>query len=697
MFLLKELKEPYKSLFEKSEWDAYIAALHEECLVWWFNMDLPSLAAYLLPLLTNNINRPITERLRFLSEAMNNQQSTESLNRRYKAFLDENDVESAAGVIGAAVMRIWEFGWSTTEPGQWLSRIHELLDGEHRLTPLALASVRFFRHTIDTFYNAIPLPEREKDAREVTSLAETAGACGLRVNIAVMHSQIQLMQADFEPIEALTNDRDFLEKLSRTAFPNQSFFKYIMGICLLVMGEGDKSWRLLNETVYHRSFPELPSAMRLQNYGHGILAATYRLDGEALDCFMAKVNDMEIPDTAYFNLSFKEFILGIGSLALSDPEKAMDHLRGAWDTWRLSNAREPEMHIAVLRGQVLSDLGRHDDALGHFHRWIPKWDRSGYRYYVIVGHLEAANIWVKEGRRQKARRYYDTAMAIWPPGRPLIVFHRPERFMDDLERRLNPKIKVGGQVDEKRGPLITVRTFGGLRIRTGGRVIEDRAWKGTKTKTLLKAVIVHGGRNVSKDILTDLLWPDKEGDLAEGSLKVTLTRLRKAVPVASESGRKWIRIRQGRVSVSSDICEIDSIRFKTLLKAGLKPDADISSLQAALDLYTDDFLPNDHDQGWINRHRDSLKNDFGNGAVALSKRCIRSDRVETALPYLVRAMDKTPLLTDVYVHLMRAYLKTGYPSMAIQVFQRAQETFNRELGVAPGPVLVGLARKAKKF
>jgi pentatricopeptide repeat protein len=129
----------------------------------------------------------------------------------------------------------------------------------------------------------------------------------------------------------------------------------------------------------------------------------------------------------------------------------------------------------------------------------------------------------------------------------------------------------------------------------------------------------------------------------------------------------------------------------------LKPDADISSLQAALDLYTDDFLPNDHGQGWINRHRDLLKNDFGNGAVALSKRCIRSDRVETALPYLIRAMDKTPLLTDVYVHLMRAYLKTGYPSMAIQVFQRAKETFNRELGVDPGPVLVGLARKAKKF
>ena len=696
MFLLRELKEPYKSLFEKGDWDAYIARLHEECLVWWFNMDLPSLATYLLPLLTNNINRPITKRLRFLAEVMNNQQSNESLSRQYREFLTENDVESATAVIGAAVMRIWEFGWSTTEPAQWRDRIHELLDGDHRLTPLALASIRFFRHTIDTFYNAIPLPEREKDARDVTALAENAGACGLRVNIAVMHSQICLMRADFEPIEALTNDRDFLEKLSRTAFPNQSFFKYIMGICHLVMGEGDKSRRLLNETIYHPGFPELPSAMRLQNYGHGILAATFHLDNEALEELMAKVNDMEIQDTAYFKLSFKEFILGIGSLALNRPEKAMDHLRGAWDTWRLSQAREPEMHIAVLRGQVLSDLGRHDEALDHFRRWIPKWRRSGYRYYVIVGHIEAANILIRQGCFQKARRFYNTGMANWPSDRPLIVFHRPESFVKDLEARLNPTIKVHDGAAESR-PLITVRTFGGLQVRAETGIIEERAWKGTKTKNLLKAVIVHGGRNVSKDILTDLLWPDKEGDLAEGSLKVTLTRLRKAVPIPSESGRKWIRIRKGRVSISGDICEIDSIRFKIILKAGLKPGADISTLQAALDLYTDDFLPNDHGQGWINHHRDMLKTDFGNGAVALSKRCIRSDRVETALPYLTQAMEKAPLLTDVYVLLMRAYLKTGYPSMAIQVFQRAQETFNRELGVAPGPVLVGLARKAKKF
>lgn len=43
---------------------------------------------------------------------------------------------------------------------------------------------------------------------------------------------------------------------------------------------------------------------------------------------------------------------------------------------------------------------------------------------------------------------------------------------------------------------------------------------------LLQSLIWHGGRNISIDQVADDLWPDKDGDRAENTLRVTILRLR---------------------------------------------------------------------------------------------------------------------------------------------------------------------------
>ncbi|PTN31277.1 AAA family ATPase [Desulfonatronum sp. SC1] len=74
---------------------------------------------------------------------------------------------------------------------------------------------------------------------------------------------------------------------------------------------------------------------------------------------------------------------------------------------------------------------------------------------------------------------------------------------------------------------LRIRTFGQLSVTSNGMELVS-VRKGTrKPLTLLKALIVLGGRDVHEETLRNLLWPDTDGDKAAQSLKFTLHALRK--------------------------------------------------------------------------------------------------------------------------------------------------------------------------
>ena len=77
---------------------------------------------------------------------------------------------------------------------------------------------------------------------------------------------------------------------------------------------------------------------------------------------------------------------------------------------------------------------------------------------------------------------------------------------------------------------------------------------------LLKTLISLGGRNVSEARLTELLWPDADGDLAHQSFTAALSRLRKLLGTDDA-----LVLKDGRLSLSNRHCWVDAWAFERFL------------------------------------------------------------------------------------------------------------------------------------
>ncbi len=257
-----------------------------------------------------------------------------------------------------------------------------------------------------------------------------------------------------------------------------------------------------------------------------------------------------------------------------------------------------------------------------------------------------------------------------------------------------PETRVELVADPQAQP-IRITTFGDLRIETEDRIIYDRKWRSRLANLLLKAIIVFGGSKVPYDLLVDTLWPETDGDIAENNLKVTLSRLRRAISPSDTKPVQWILVNKKRVSLARPLCWIDSIAFKEVMeKTLLHEEVDPELLKSAIELYRDDFLSKDSAPLWIVKHRELLKEYYIKAGLRLATHYRNEKDGVLAIPYLDQAVRKDPLNEELYAMLMEIYLDAGYPSKAIRVYREAEEHLQDEMGIPPGAHLRRLAMKA---
>ena len=106
-----------------------------------------------------------------------------------------------------------------------------------------------------------------------------------------------------------------------------------------------------------------------------------------------------------------------------------------------------------------------------------------------------------------------------------------------------------------------------LRLITLGRfdiLREDESLRFTgkvqrKPLELLKIIISFGGKSVSVDRITDILWPDTEGDMAHQSFETTVHRLRRLL-----GNDMAIGLQGGQLTLDARYCWVDTWAFERL-------------------------------------------------------------------------------------------------------------------------------------
>ncbi len=156
---------------------------------------------------------------------------------------------------------------------------------------------------------------------------------------------------------------------------------------------------------------------------------------------------------------------------------------------------------------------------------------------------------------------------------------------------------------------LTVRSFGGLSVYYQGSPVSI-VWESQKARLLFSYLLITNDQWVHRDKFIEMLWPGCDSNAGSNNFKTTLSRLRK-----SFSGPRSINpvITQGEaVRVNIHDIEVDASQFKLHAVSGIKllsrgeSKAARECLEAALDIYSGEFLPEEPFNEFIKNARNEL-------------------------------------------------------------------------------------------
>ncbi|KAF0221770.1 MAG: transcriptional activator domain-containing [Geobacteraceae bacterium] len=234
----------------------------------------------------------------------------------------------------------------------------------------------------------------------------------------------------------------------------------------------------------------------------------------------------------------------------------------------------------------------------------------------------------------------------------------------------------------------------GEPVRFSGKVQQ-------KPLALLKALIAFGGADVAEEQVTDVLWPDVDGDLAHRSFEVTVHRLRKLI-----GHEKAIQLQDRRLTLDISLCWVDVRALGILLE---KADAAWKSInespiclaeavrlsEKAVAMYRGHFLPGDSAHSWVLSTRERLRSKFLRLIVKLGTHREQAKQWESAAEVFQKGLEVDGLAEEFYQHLMVCYQQVGRRSEAIAVYNRCRSLLSSTLGIVPSTETENLYQSLK--
>lgn len=230
---------------------------------------------------------------------------------------------------------------------------------------------------------------------------------------------------------------------------------------------------------------------------------------------------------------------------------------------------------------------------------------------------------------------------------------------------------------------VKVYTLGRFGLLVDDHPVEFGRKVQQRPLSLLKAVIALGGRDVSETRITELLWPEADGDLAHHSFTVALSRLRKLL-----GKEEALVLKEGQVSLSNRHCWVDVWAFERSLGQAEKAKREEKGTEVfryfekGLSLYGGSFLPSE-EMTWAVSLREKLRSRFLAEIAHLGRHYEETGRWEEAVSCYGRGLDADDLAEELYRRLMICHIRRGREAEALSVYRRCRKTLSSILSVDP--------------
>jgi DNA-binding SARP family transcriptional activator len=241
---------------------------------------------------------------------------------------------------------------------------------------------------------------------------------------------------------------------------------------------------------------------------------------------------------------------------------------------------------------------------------------------------------------------------------------------------------------------LKIKLFGGFRVRRGQDLIEPREWGGQKTRSLLKLLLTRPGRAFARDEIMEVLWPGVSPKAAERDLRVTVSRLRKALEPDLKRGSDshYVLRRSPGYSFNPQAnCQVDAWEFEkhqnkaeTAQEEGRLEEA-INEYRAALELLQGEFLAEDPYEDWAMEVRREWQERHLTILSGLSECLALRGLYTEAIEVCTQALALDEYRESLYRQLMLYHYCAGEQALALRTFRRYAKTLKENLGVFPSP------------
>jgi LuxR family transcriptional regulator, maltose regulon positive regulatory protein len=242
-------------------------------------------------------------------------------------------------------------------------------------------------------------------------------------------------------------------------------------------------------------------------------------------------------------------------------------------------------------------------------------------------------------------------------------------------------------------------TFGRLSILSNEVPLTFTGKAQSRPLELLETLVALGGRGVPEGALSEILWPDAEGDAAHRAFDTTLHRLRRLL-----GSERALLLSDGKLSLNPAVCWVDVWAFERLLgrlDALLKPPLScnvdsqtIAHLSARLlALYRGPFLGRETNAAWAVAARARLVSKFLCQLGMLGRYWESIKDWNRAVETYQKAIDVGSFTEENYQQLMLVYRELGHQSEALSVYRRYRETLHATHGRLPSPGMEAIRRE----
>jgi DNA-binding SARP family transcriptional activator len=248
---------------------------------------------------------------------------------------------------------------------------------------------------------------------------------------------------------------------------------------------------------------------------------------------------------------------------------------------------------------------------------------------------------------------------------------------------------------QSNAPPLAVYTLGRFAVYRGQELIEDGAWRRRKAKTLFKLLLLAPNRQLLRDYVLDLLWPEQDAVSAVNNLHRTLFVLRHVLqPDLNDAApSRYVMFEHGTIMLNpASTLWVDAEEFDRLIRAARQQTDALPTYEAARALYQGDFLPEDIYEDWAGHRREALLASYGELLQNMAHLyCQRAAHAE-AIDCLQQLAQVDPTNENGHRELMRVYTLAGYRHQALRQYQRVKEILKRDLEVEPSPETTELYR-----